>query len=94
MEKKAYCTRCELTRAHNGIGIRKDEYIENRVGATAHMTLNKGDLYLEITESLENEKMTYRLEGTFDGLITYSLEPVEKGTKLTYGQTLNSDQFS
>jgi len=59
----------------------KDKY---RVGATAHMTLNKGDLDLEITESLENEKMAYRLEGTYDGLITYSLEPVEKGTKLTY----------
>ena len=59
----------------------EDKY---RVGATAHMTLNKGDLYLEITESLENEKMTYRLEGTFDGIVTYSLEPVEKGTKLTY----------
>jgi len=60
----------------------EDKY---RVGATAHMTLNKGDLYLEITESLENEKMACRLEGTYDGLITYSLEPVEKGTKLTYG---------
>ena len=28
--------------------------------------------------------MAYRLEGDYDGIVSYSLEPIEKGTKLTY----------
>ena len=61
----------------------EDKY---RVGATANF-IDKHDklmMTMTITESFENEKMAYRLEGTFDGLITYGLEPVENGTKLTY----------
>jgi hypothetical protein len=49
---------------------------------------------LEITESLENEKMTHRLwekvpGGTLGGLITYTLEPVEAGTRFTCEMNLN-----
>jgi carbon monoxide dehydrogenase subunit G len=59
----------------------KDKY---RVGASAHMTLKRGELDLEITESLENEKMTYQARGAWNGFLTYILEPVEEGTKFTY----------
>ena len=57
-----------------------------RVGATAHF-IDKNDketIVLTITESLENEKMAYRLEGDYDGIVSNNLEPIEKGTKLTY----------
>ncbi|NIO21726.1 MAG: hypothetical protein GTN76_13620, partial [Candidatus Aenigmarchaeota archaeon] len=58
----------------------KDKY---RVGATAHGIPEGYDYfncYFEITESLENEKMTHRLwekvyRGSLGGLITYTLEP-------------------
>jgi len=60
-----------------------------RVGATAHGIPKKKPesvkFDLEITESLENEKMMYRLDvGKFSVMVTYKLEPVEKGTKFTY----------
>ena len=55
-----------------------------RVGASAHVTLDQGVLDLEITESLENEKIIYLGKGAWDGTVTSILEPVEEGTKLTY----------
>ena len=61
----------------------KDKY---RVGASAHgIPKKQGEYNLEITESLENEKMMYRFDvGKFSVMVTYILEPVEEGTKLTY----------
>jgi len=59
-----------------------------RVGATAQgIPKKQGEsvkFKMEITESLENEKITYRLYGAYHGLVTHILEPVEKGTKMTY----------
>ena len=67
----------------------KDKY---RVGATALGTPKSGEVnncHFEITESLENNKFTYRLwekwgPGTIGGPITYTLEPLEAGTRFTY----------
>jgi len=66
----------------------KDKY---RVGATALGTPKGGppnNCHYEITESLEYEKFTHRmwekwLRGTLGGPVTYTLEPVDGGTKLT-----------
>jgi len=59
----------------------EDKY---RVGASAHgIPKKKGEYNFEITESLENEKLTHRLNGKIRALGTYILEPVEKGTKFT-----------
>ena len=64
----------------------KDKY---RVGASAHANI-KGvrmrEFDLEITESLENEKMTirsYNFPMVNYLIITYALKPVEEGTRLT-----------
>ncbi len=63
-----------------------------RVGATAH-GIPRGyedfNCNFEITESLENEKLTHRLcekvpLGTLGVLVTYTLEPVEGGTRFTH----------
>ena len=68
----------------------KDKY---RVGATAQgIPKNPEDNYcrFEIIASLENKKMKYyawekpRYLGILSMFITYSLEPVGTGTKLTY----------
>jgi uncharacterized membrane protein len=61
----------------------EDKY---RVGAIAHMNRKKGEgIDFEITESLENEKIAYLLvESRMSAILTYLLEPVEEGTKLTY----------
>jgi uncharacterized membrane protein len=59
----------------------KDKF---RVGASAHgRPHEKGEVYFEVTASLENKKLTYRLYGKICGLGTYILEPVDNGTKLT-----------
>ena len=65
----------------------KDKY---RVGATANLIDKNDKLYLacEVTESLENEKIMYRLHADAHPFVhqiaqTFVLEPVEKGTKLT-----------
>ena len=56
----------------------KDKY---RVGASAYPSTHpKADF--KVTESIENEKITYLHEGEFP--MTYILEPVEEVTKLTY----------
>jgi len=58
----------------------KDKY---RVGASAHITEKRWEYDLEITESLENEKITVRSKGKYTYTITYILKPVDEGTKLT-----------
>jgi len=58
----------------------EDKY---RVGATAHgIPKKKGETNFEVTESLENKKMTYRLSDSIRAIGTYILEPVEGGTTL------------
>ena len=69
----------------------EDKY---KLGASAHVTEKHGEFDLEITESLENEKITARSKGKYKYpwmggqsvtmTVTYTLEPVEEGTKLTY----------
>ena len=60
----------------------EDKY---RVGASVHLayTDKRWDCDVEITESLENEKMTYQSsKPTYT--VTYILKPIEGGTKLTF----------
>jgi len=59
----------------------EDKY---KVGASAHIVEHvKYDL--EITESLENKKMTYRFNvRRISMIMTYILEPADEGTKFTY----------
>jgi hypothetical protein len=73
------------------VGTPKDKY---RVGASAHgIPKKQGEsikLNFEITESLENKKITHRIyekmfRGTFTLLARYTLEPIEVVTKFTYG---------
>jgi len=63
----------------------EDKY---RVGASAHITEHAARIRIkydfEITESLENEKITFRSKSKGYTLVTYILKPVEEGTKLTY----------
>jgi len=63
----------------------EDKY---RVGASAHITEHAAGFRIkydfEITESLENEKVTFRSESKGYTLATYILEPLEDGTRLTY----------
>jgi len=60
----------------------EDKY---RVGATAHIIDKRREHDVEITESLENEKMTYRSKPPYyTYTATYILKPVEGGTKLTW----------
>ncbi len=67
------------------VRVPKDKY---RVGASAHIYELNTKYDFEITESLENEKITFLSKGTGEGkvtmTITYILEPAEEGTKLTY----------
>lgn len=58
-----------------------------RVGASARMILNNGEMNVEIRESVENEKVSYRVIGGPFGtepIVTYILEPVGEGTKITF----------
>ncbi len=58
-----------------------------RVGASAHEIRKKGGEFdFEVTESLENERITYRLRwrGGMRALVTSILEPVDEGIKFTY----------
>ena len=63
----------------------EDKY---RVGASAHIYDRNTKYDFEITESLENEKITFSTKGKGGArvtmIITYILEPAEEGTKLTY----------
>jgi carbon monoxide dehydrogenase subunit G len=57
-----------------------------KVGASAHTRTHSGiESDVEITESLENEKMTSRTaSGTLTAIGTYSLKPTEAGTWVSY----------
>jgi len=60
----------------------EDKY---RVGASAHMIDKRGEHDVEITESIENEKMIYRSKPPYYTYTsTYILKPVEGRTKLTW----------
>jgi len=63
----------------------KDKY---RVGLSAHLDIKgEGEMDLEITESLENERITYHLAGgsfTKHLILRFLLEPVEEETRFTY----------
>ena len=58
----------------------EDKY---KVGASAHIAEKEGEYALEITESLENERITARSKGKFAYTMTYVLKSVENGTRLT-----------
>ena len=61
-----------------------------KVGTSARIDIRgMGSMIdFEVTESLENEKITYsarpRKRVAPDGFITFVLEPIDDGTKLTY----------
>jgi uncharacterized membrane protein len=63
----------------------EDKY---RVGLSAHLDIKgEGEMDLEITESIENEKITYHFGGgkfTKDLILTFLSEPVEEETRFTY----------
>ena len=62
----------------------KDKY---RVGTSAHMTEKHGESDLEITESVENEKMAYSVRGYRGSQSTIgicTLKSTEAGTEMTF----------
>ena len=60
----------------------EDKY---RVGASAHIIDKRGEHDVEITESIENEKMIYRSKPPYYTYTsTYILKPVEGRTRLTW----------
>jgi carbon monoxide dehydrogenase subunit G len=67
------------------VGTPEDKY---RVGASARVAEKHAKYDLEITESLENEKIMYSSKGIAGGIshlaLTYTLKPVEGGTGVTY----------
>ncbi len=58
------------------------------LGASAHITEHRVGMRIkydfQITESLKNEKITFRSKSMGYTLVTYILESVKEGTKLTY----------
>ena len=69
-------------------GVKYTSEDKYRVGTSAHVNEKHVEFDLEITESLENEKITARSKGMGGGRVTmtltYILKPVEDGTKITY----------
>ena len=61
----------------------EDKY---RVGVSAHVTEKHAKYDMEITESLENQKIMYiaKISGRSTMTLTYTLKPVEGGTEVTY----------
>lgn len=59
----------------------KDKY---RVGALVQITERNTKYDFEITESLENEKITFHTKSSMTMTIAYVLGSVEEGTRLTY----------
>ena len=60
------------------------------VGASSHTNMKgAGAIDFEITESLENEKMTFRMMGkrANNTVVTYVLESADEGTKFDYVMT-------
>jgi len=74
---------CKSVMFTSEIHTPEDKY---KVGATARFIDKHSKLMMTIMDSLENEKITYRSSYSFAHRIdlTYALELVEKGTKLTY----------
>jgi len=73
---------CKSSEYTSEIRTPEDKY---RVGAFAHIIEKHVKYDLEITESLENEKITARSKGMpVTMTVTFLLESVEEGTKLTY----------
>jgi len=65
----------------------EDKY---KVGASSHTDIKgAGAIDFEITESLKNEKMTFRMIGkrANNTVVTYVLESVDEGTKFAYVMT-------
>ena len=64
------------------VSVPEDKY---KVGASAQPKKEGERVLFKVTESLENEKITYLVEerGTYSTL-TSILEPIDEGTKLTY----------
>jgi uncharacterized protein YndB with AHSA1/START domain len=65
----------------------EDKY---RVGASSNTNIRgAGAIDFEITESLKNEKMTFRMIGkrANNTVVTYVLESVDDGTKFVYVMT-------
>jgi len=65
----------------------EDKY---RIGASSHTSMKgAGAIDFEITDSLKNEKMTFRMMGkrANNTVITYALKPVDDGTKFAYVMT-------
>jgi len=65
----------------------KDKY---RIGASSHTVIKgAGEIDFEVTESLKNEKMTFRMMGkrANNTVVTYVLEPVDEGTRFTFVMT-------
>ncbi|MCK4435725.1 SRPBCC family protein [Candidatus Bathyarchaeota archaeon] len=58
----------------------EDKY---RVGTSAHIIEKHAEYDCEITESIKNEKITFR-SPSYNMIMTYILEPVEEETKFTY----------
>jgi len=79
---------CKNSEYTSKVRTPEDKY---RVGASAHITEKHVEYDLEVTESLENEKIAFRSKGMRRGRVkgptmtlTHTLKPVEEGTKLTY----------
>ena len=65
----------------------EDKY---KVGASSHTNIKgPGEIDFEITESLENEKITFRMLGkrANNTVVTYILKPYEEGTEFIYMMT-------
>jgi len=65
----------------------EDKY---RVGASSHTNIKgAGAIDFEITESLKNEKMTFRMLGkrANNTVVTYALKSVDEGTQFAYVMT-------
>jgi len=74
---------CKSVMFTSGVHTPKDKY---RVGTTARFIDKHDKLIMMITDSFENEKITYRTSYSFVHRIdlTMALELVEKRTKLSY----------
>ena len=71
----------------SGVSTPKDKY---KVGTSGHFytkEMGMGEIDFEVTESLENQKLTYNMKksGTNQtmGITTSILEPIKEGTKFT-----------
>jgi hypothetical protein len=69
------------------VRVPNDKY---RVGASSHTKIKgPGEMDFEITESIKNEKMTFRMVGkrAYNTVVTYVLEPFSEGTRFNFVMT-------